>query len=356
MGVFKKQGVFWIDYYVNGQRKRERIGPDKRLAETVLKKRKVAIAEGKFLERKRPITTSFDELAAAYLSYARDNKRSWDRDQTSIKKLAELFAGQRLTEITPASVERYKALRLASTTINGRHPTPATLNRELACLKHMFNVGRKGLIDLKGGMPSDNPVSSVKFLDEQNIRDRVLTREEFDRMLKASPDYLKPILQCAYHTGMRKAEILHLTWDRVDLKSGFIRLKETDTKTSERRHIPIGRELRGILERLPIAIDAHDHVFTRQGQPIKSIREIFTRVCRDAGLSDVVFHDLRHTATTNLRRAGVDALTAMRITGHKTMAVFKRYNTINEDDLTTAQRRMDTYMDTKALRPLEESL
>src|SRR5918996_5396700 len=86
VGVFKKQSVYWIDYYVNGRRKRERIGPDKRLAETVLRKRKVEIAEGRFLEKQRPITTTFDELAEAYLSYARDQqqKRSWTRDRTSI--------------------------------------------------------------------------------------------------------------------------------------------------------------------------------------------------------------------------------------------------------------------------------
>src|SRR5512132_3856740 len=69
MAVFKKQGVYWIDYYVNGQRKRERIGPDKRLAETVLKKRKVEIAEERFLDRQRPVTTTFDELANAYYTY-----------------------------------------------------------------------------------------------------------------------------------------------------------------------------------------------------------------------------------------------------------------------------------------------
>ena len=65
MGLFKKQGVFWIDYYVSGHRKRERIGPDKRLAETVLKKRRVEIAEGKYLDKQRPVTTTFDELADA---------------------------------------------------------------------------------------------------------------------------------------------------------------------------------------------------------------------------------------------------------------------------------------------------
>jgi hypothetical protein len=106
MGVFKKQGVYWIDYYVQGHRKRERIGPDQRLAETVLRKRKVEIAEGKFLEKKRPITTTFDELAHAYLAYARKNKRSWGRDMRSMKRLVTMFTGKRLPEITPVEIER----------------------------------------------------------------------------------------------------------------------------------------------------------------------------------------------------------------------------------------------------------
>ncbi len=240
MAFFKKQGVYWVDYYVGGRRKGERIGPDKKLAETVMQKRKVAIAEGKFLRKQQPVTTTFDDLAQAYLHYARDNKCSWGRDETSVKKLLEIFSGRRLTEITPASIERYKTLRRASKTIYGRCPTPATLNRELACLKRMFNVARKGLIELKGGIPAENPTSAVESLDEHNIRDRVLTAEEFDRMLEASPDYSKPILLCAYYTGMRKAEILHLTWDRVDLKAGFIRLKGADSKTGERCSVPIG--------------------------------------------------------------------------------------------------------------------
>jgi integrase len=91
-------------------------------------------------------------------------------------------------------------------------------------------------------------------------------------------------------------------------------------------------------------------VFTRRGQRIVSIRQIFSRVCRDVGLTDVAFHTLRHTATTNLRRAGVDALTAMKITGHKTMAVFRRYNTIDEPDLSAAQARVDAYLSATATK------
>ena len=89
---------------------------------------------------------------------------------------------------------------------------------------------------------------------------------------------------------MRKAEIVGLTWDREDLKGGFIRLREVDTKTSERRSIPVGRELRDLPQSLPLAVDPRGNqvsiVFTRKGQPIKSICEIFSRVSRDAGLTD----------------------------------------------------------------------
>ena len=117
MAVFKKQGVYWIDYYVNGRRKRERIGPDKRLAETVLRKRKVAIAQGKYLEKQRPITTTFDELADIYMRWIAPDptkglpprKRSWKSAEVyAITKLREYFGGQRVTTITPAAVEAYR--------------------------------------------------------------------------------------------------------------------------------------------------------------------------------------------------------------------------------------------------------
>ena len=205
---------------------------------------------------------------------------------------------------------------------------------KLACLKAMFNVARKGLLHLPGGVPNDNPVSSVKFFDEHNIRDRVLTAEEFQRMFDASPEYLKPILHCAYHTGMRRGEILALTWDRVDLKAGFIRLKDTDTKTDEARKIPIGRELREVLGAYlwrSMHRGSVSRMCSRVTASVSSRSNGCSRECaKRRALRIRVFHDFRHTATTNLRRAGVDALTAMKITGHKTMAVFKRYNTIDE--------------------------
>jgi integrase len=77
-----------------------------------------------------------------------------------------------------------------------------------------------------------------------------------------------------------------------------------------------------------------------------SITHAFARACQKAGVKNATFHDLRHTFVTNARRAGIDYFRIMAITGHKTMAVFKRYNTVDEADLRHAMHQMDTYMDT----------
>jgi integrase len=362
MGVFKKQGVYWIDYYVNGRRKRERIGPDKRLAETVHRKRKVEIAEGKYLDRQRPITTTFDDLTKAYISYARDQqqKRSWTRDRTSITTLNAYFGGKRLPELTPALIEQYRAWRRATISRRGRPVMPATINRELACLKRMFNVVRKGLIVLTGGLPAANPMAMVSLEREHNERDRVLSREEFDRLYEAAEAWLKPMLLVAHHTGMREGEIRALRWDQVDLKTGTVRLKSTDTKTDEGRLIPMSQALTSTLKtatryvRCPWVFVNPTKVESWQVNPEQvdpryhatSITHAFERACRKAGVTHATFHDLRHTFVTNARRAGLDYFRIMAITGHKTMAVFKRYNTIDRQDLQAAIRQLDTYMDT----------
>ncbi len=137
MAVFKKQGVYWIDYYVNGQRKRERIGPDKRLAETVLRKRKVEIAEGRFLEKQQPVTTTFDELAEVYLKWIRPNdeagiparKRPWrSHDLYAIGRLRAYFGGKRVTAITPALVGQYCDWRRSTISRRNRPVSAATVN------------------------------------------------------------------------------------------------------------------------------------------------------------------------------------------------------------------------------------
>jgi integrase len=204
----------------------------------------------------------------------------------------------------------------------------------------MFNLA------IREGRAEKNPVKGVKFAKENNKRDRILSEVEFDQLLNKSPDYLKPILITVYHTGMRKGEILNLTWENVDLKGGFLRLKSENTKEDAAKVIPLNNELTELFKNI-IKCVHHNHVFTRNNKPIRNIREIFTKACKEAGVKDFTFHDFRHTYITRKRREGHDPIKIMKATGHKTVAMFLRYNTVTEEELKTLNTgRIDTNMDT----------
>ena len=187
-------------------------------------------------------------------------------------------------------------------------------------------------------MAEKNPVQ-LKMLKENNSRDRVLTPEEYDRLLASCRPYLKPIVQTAYRTGMRKGEIIPLVWGKVDLKGGFIHLKSQDTKTQEGRSIPLCQELMEMFRAMPRGLPGAP-VFTRNGQPIKCIREAFAAACKKAEIENFVFHDLRHCFCTNALRVGLPIPTIMKISGHKSLQMFRRYTTITPEDLKLAIAKM----------------
>ena len=132
MAVFKKHSVYRIDYYVSGRRKRERIGPDKRLAETVLRKRKVEIAEGKYLDKRMVPRCTFTELAALYLEWAKVHHRGYASTRSCVQQLQGEFGALQLSAITPLMVDAYVAKR-------AEIRKPAIINSELQMLRHMFH-------------------------------------------------------------------------------------------------------------------------------------------------------------------------------------------------------------------------
>ena len=163
------------------------------------------------------------------------------------------------------------------------------------------------------------------------------------------PHHTKAILATGFYTGMRKGEILSLTWAKVDLKNRAIRLEAQDTKDKEPRTIPIGNDLYLILKSMPRAVH-DDHVFLYEGKPLKDIRTSFYKACLDVGIKTgraerdgLVFHDLRHTFNTNMRKAGVSESVIMAITGHATREMFDRYNTVDSTDKKQAVAQMDAF-------------
>jgi len=140
--------------------------------------------------------------------------------------------------------------------------------------------------------------------------------------------------------GMRKDEIVRLTWPEVDLKKGFIRLSAERTKTDTPRNIHIHPEVKTMLESLPRGLHTN-RVFLRNRQPFEDMKHSFKSACERAKIENFTFHDLRHCALNNLRKAGNDFFQIMALSGHKTISVFKRYNLVTEEEL--AQIKWPSY-------------
>jgi hypothetical protein len=135
MAVFKKGRYWYIDYYVQGQRKRKKIGPSKQVAELALKDVELKIAKGEYLGIYEERKFTFHQFAPEYLAYSKANKShtSSCRDRVAVDHwLSPSFGERFLFQITIAEVERYKQERLEMV-------SPSTVNKELNCLKAMLN-------------------------------------------------------------------------------------------------------------------------------------------------------------------------------------------------------------------------
>jgi integrase len=266
--------VYWVSVYVNGRKKRERIGPNKEAAEQrereILKLR----TEERYIDKDPATKVTLGELCDWYLKLPEvQAKRSHRRDTVSIANLCRLLRKEtKVNKITSGQCESYQKLRLQEidgrvkreeTSEEGRKKfiRPCTVNKETACLKAMFNRA------VHHGKLKRNPIGTVKKLAENNIRMKVLTGEEIEKLLNACEIHVRPLVEMAYLMGMRYSEIALLTWPEVDLKKGFIRLAGERTKTDSPRNIPIHPKVKATLESLPRGLHT-DRVFLREGESL----------------------------------------------------------------------------------------
>lgn len=267
-----------------------------------------------FASRRKDRSPTFRDFVSKYMAHARVSKKSWIHDEFRARRWADFFGQKRLDEITSWDVERYRMMRK-------EQAAPGTVNRELALLRHMFNLA------IRWGDAKANPVDTRShFFREPKHRVRTLSSDEEERLMAAlsrpGREHVRAIVVVALNTGMRRGEILRLRWSDVDFAGGLLTVRET--KNGEARVIPMNRVVRETLSGLP---RAGDHVFCNPltGRPIRSIREAFERACREAGVENFRFHDLRHTAATKLVLGGVDLVTVKEILGHKDIKMTLRY-------------------------------
>ena len=380
--IYKRGKVYWIKYYRNGKPYRESSkGTKEADAKRLLKKREGEIAQGKlpgiYFDR-----ITFDELVDDFLNdYKINNKKSLSAAENNIRHLREFFGGMRATSITTSTLyeyieyrsidkERVRALEkegrsrseiaeilnvspvniIRILTVEDDHSrakngaSKATINRELAALKRMFNLGAEQT------PPKIDRVPYIPSLKENNTRKGFFEHGEFMALRNALPDYMKGFVTFAYKVGWRLSEISNLTWAQVDLEQGIVRLEAGETKNDEGRTIYLDEELREIFsnewELRKKRKTLTPYVFTNKNgaDKIRDFRKVWRRACSEAGIGKRLFHDFRRTAIRNMVRAGIPERVAMMVSGHKTRSVFERYNIVSDTDLRLAAQKQEEYL------------
>jgi integrase len=355
--VFQRGAVWWVKYYRNGKPYRETSGSDKESeARKLLKKRLGEIVLGRFVGPDAERVT-IRELAEQYRNdYRVNQKKSLDKAERMVKRhdddgkeidseLMAYFGDYKAHNVGTDRVKAYVAQRLEKGAAN------ATINRELAALKRMYNLGLQSeTIHRKPYIP---------MLKENNARKGFFEHGEFIAFRNALPEYFKPVVTFAYYTGWRKQEILSLEWNQVDLNGRTVRLDVGTTKNDKGRLIVLDGELletmQGQWERRKVAeIPGQSptllcpYVFHRDGKPIRDFRKAWAKARKETGLAAKILHDFRRTAVRDAVRGGVPERVAMMESGHKTRSVFDRYNIVSEDDLKEAARRRWEYAQSQA--------
>jgi integrase len=341
-----KRVKYWIAYRLpGGKQRRELVGYSIEEARDAEGKRRSQKRENRIFDIKPEAKMTFGELSKWYLELdmVRALKSYW-RAEIALERFNSEYGDTVVSRIKPVDLENLQAKWKA------RGYRDATIDQNINMTQTMI------IKAFDNDMVSGDTLKAFKKVKRllrknANARDRVLAKDEFERLKKHAPRHAREIIVTGYYTGMRLGEILSLTWDKVDLNNRLIRLEAADTKDKEARNIPICDELYDLLR--GIARGIHDnHVFLRGGKSFGRLDGSLKTACKKAGIpygryvkDGFVFHDLRHTFNTNMRKAGVPESVIMEITGHSTREMFDRYNTIDTEDVRKGINQLERYLE-----------
>ena len=202
---------YWIDYYINGKRTRERIGRSKQAAENRFREVQTAKAEGRHINKNKNDSITLGQLRDWYLDLSEiKQKRSLNDIRICLNNCVERIGNIRVSQLKPANIEYFRQLRLTEISSKiGRQVQPSTINRDVANFRAMLNKA----VDYS--LIESNPIGRIKQLEENNVRERVLNQEEFKLLLYHCPEHLKGPVLFGYYIPMRQAKILQLSWDGI---------------------------------------------------------------------------------------------------------------------------------------------
>lgn len=280
------------------------------------------IDKGAFTNTSLAERTVFAELIHRYLKEVVPNTKSASEDSYRLRALARKPIAQfNMLALTPSKIAEYRDIRL-------QEVSAGTVIRELAYFSSIINHSRK-----EWGINVDNPISLIRKPSSPPNRTRTLSIDEQGMLFNA----LKPrrhdsnlwilfIVQFALETAMRQGEILGLSWTDIDLNKRTAHLETT--KNGDRRTVPLSTRAVQILQELPRSIDGRVFPMNKA-----ALCANFSNACKRAGIEDLHFHDIRHTAITNMAGKFSNILELSAVTGHRQLSMLKKYYHPKAEDL-----------------------
>jgi integrase len=354
MALYKRNGVWWYHFIFEGRhiQKSSKVG-NKSDARTIEAAYRTKLAKGEVgIEEPKKIP-SFTQAMKDFLEWSEQkyaaHPNTHRRYQTSSKPLLRYFGSKQLDRIEKGDVERFitwrarqkkasQGKKAAKQKNSAKQLRPATINRELACLKHLFRH-YEDLI-------AKNPVKGVKFLDEDNEQMRVLDAEGEKLYLLAASQPLQDIATLMLETGMRPEEVYRLRRENVFLDQGYLFNPYGKTKAA-RRKIPLSAVASNVLtKRLHNQKIKGEFLFPGRSTdaPIVKVNAAHTATLKRCKVAPFRLYDLRHTWATRAAMAGVDLVTLAAMLGHSRIQMVLRYAHPTEEHQFAAMEKVQRYM------------
>jgi integrase len=368
MGMLYKRGeTYWIKYYVNGRPVREstRTGKQK-AAERFLKDREGRVTMGQPVLPRVDRITIEELLNDLHAHYETTGRRTLREVNARLIPLKSFFTGRRASAVSGAILTEYIQGRQAALVANG------TINRELSILGTALRLGTEH------GKVLRPP--TIHLLKEAMPRQGFFEEGDFRALRAKMPADLQVAVTIMYTFGWRLSEVLGLRLAQLNLTAGTLRLEPGNTKNREGRVVYLTPELELLLKEQVERVMTLSRKLDRllpwlfphlngcyAGTPRRSFYKVWRAACEKTGLGKMVEiapdqkvwkgmipHDLRRTAVRNMERNGVARSVAMKLTGHKTESVYRRYAIVSDADLKEATRKLTgTIAGTVTLSPVD---
>ena len=279
---------------------------------------------GVFVSRKEAESTTLSEALDRYEREVSSTKKGYLQEKKRIRAWKSHPLGKRfLATIQGKDIAAWRDARIKSGS------SANTVRLDLAVISHLFEIARK-----EWGMEGlHNPVKAIRMPSPPAGRDRRLQPGELEKLLESSSEEMNQVIRFALETAMRRGELAGMTWEMVDLRKRTVTLPET--KNGQKRIVPLSSVALSILK---------DRLGTRRldgkvwNIGADAISQDFARACRQASITGLHFHDLRHEATSRLFEKGFDTMEVRTITGHKTLQMLARYTHLRAEDLVERMR------------------